>query len=43
MVNRGWGGEGKREGTVREFGIDMDTRTYCVLSTENSAYCYVAA
>ena len=45
------GGEGWREGIVREFGIDMYTRLYLkgitnkylLYSTGNSAQCYVAA
>ena len=45
------GGEGWREGIVREFGIDMYTLPYLkritnkdlLYSTGNSAQCYVAA
>ena len=47
----GYWGKGWREGTVREFGMDMDTLLYLKritnkdlqYSTKNSAQCYVAA
>ena len=46
-----WAGEGWREGTVREFGIDMYTLLYLkritnkdlLYSTGNCAQCYLAA